>query len=531
MAENWLNATYGLDRRTKAEVTYSLVAPEAKEIGVVALPPGNPISRPEQIVNSITDISVKIATFEPGNWKLDGSFVLPLPPAQSNMEVGWWGEHMSDENGEFQNTPIIEITFPVVQNVKRFGIAFDEPGDNYCSELEITVYNSVGDVILSERINNASAYAATSEGALNAYRVVYKLYQTNNPFRYPRVSELDFGIVVRFTGEDITSLGLVTEADPTGASFPLSQLNFFIRNNGRFDPLDPESYTQYLYRRQSFEYRHGLVMPDGSTEWAYMGAYCLQEWDTSDENVSFSAGGRTAIIENYTYYNSTLQTFTVGALIRRILDEVKLQYYIAPALDSSPLITGWFGERDYRDVLAKLAELSCCLCYENQQNTVEFTDISEASTPVTEINYENMFLQPRVKRAEYYNGINLKEYTVKQTTPDVQFDSEEIFYPAPWHDPNEPDYPYSIDLPCMVVTPDFSVFRDWFLQRKFALLQKRLSCDNTWRQDPTSQVGDSATVQLNKKGDSLNMPIVRQTVEFNGGVLRGSTRTVGDDPL
>ena len=523
---------YKNGRRTVAEVSYSLVAPEAKEIGVAYLPEGNSFSRPEQIMNEISNISTKIATFEPNHWKLDGSFALPLPPEQSNMEVGWWGKGLSDSEGILNPIPQIEILFPVVQNIKRFGITFDEPTNNYCTDLEFIVYDSSFNVILNERItNNTSVSPHTREGVQNAYIVVIKLYKTNNPFRFPRVSELDFGILIRFANDDIFSLNLVTEANPTGASFPFSSLSLSVANNDRFDQLDPTSYAQYLYARQSFEYRHGLVLPDGSTEWAYMGAYYLQDWKVSDSQVTFTAGGKTSLLENYTFFNSSLAEFTIGQLIRDVLDTVGIDYYLAPELDFSPLVTGWFGEKSYREVLANLTELSCCLAYENQQNTVEFTDILKPLGNVTKLDYNNMFSAPEPKLQTYYNGINLTEYTITQTSPEVRLEGKEVFYSAPWRDPLEPDYPYSVDLPCMVITPNFPTFRSWFLERKFALIRKRISVDVSWLQNPALQVGDGANVQITRKGGTLDMAITKQTIDYNTGILRGSTQAVGDSIL
>ena len=523
---------YSNPRQTEAEVIYSLVAPEAKEIGVVTLPAGNPFSRPDQIINEVTNISARIATFEPEHWRMDGSFVLPRAPTASNMEVGWWGALTSDASGVLTPAPEIVVTFPVAQSMARFGIAFDEPGGNYCTDFEVIAYGSSGEVLLSERLrDNASVYASTENGAQNAVKVVYRLYRTDKPFRYPRVSELDFGIVIKFTRKDITNLNLVTEANPAGTSFPVPQLNLTINNMGRFDQLDPNSYAQYLFARQAFQYRHGVATPDTSLEWAYMGVYYLQSWSVSDDKVSFTAAGKTALLENSTFEGSTLQTYTVGALIRRVLDAAGTEYHLDPVLDNSPSVSGWFGKKNFRALLANLAELSCCLCYENRQNTIEFVDIIQQLEPLTEINYTNMLAKPSVKQEPYYNGINLTEYTVTQESPEVQFSSAVTFYPAPWRDPLEPDFPYAVNLPCMVTGAGFPAFREWFLERKFALLRKRLSCEINWRQNPGLSVGDAASVQLNGAGRSIDMAVVKQTVNFGTSGLSGITKTAGDNVI
>ncbi len=585
---------YKLGRQTKAEVSFSLVAPEAKELATITKPPENSLSRGTQIIDNITNMSTKIATFEPDYWKLDGSFVLPLTPSQSNIQVGYWGNELSGADGAFNNIPTISITFSQVQNIRRFGIAFDEPSNNYCTDIQFTVYNSSNAIIYDERIENDSPYAHSTSGAMGVYRIVIKLYKTNMPYRYLRISELDFGIVIRFNNDDIVSLSLTIEGDPTGRSFPYPQLSLSIANNERFDPLDSESYAGYLYARQPFEYRHGLVLPDGSVEWVYMGAYYLQDKDISDDRVNFTCVGKTSVIEEFTFYSSSLQELTLGAFIEKVLDELKFDTYIDAVLYNSPVITAYTGNISYRNVFALLSEISSCLAFENQENTIIFKDILSNGTAVDILDYDNILTQPKVKQEQYYNGINLTEYDISveqgqlsKVTVDVSgskdiaiyfdgpqqgnstytitsgftlanvkyytmymtarltgngsatitvsgqkinFASSETFYAAPWRDPLEPEYPYSINLPMMIKTKNYPAFRDWFLNRKFDLLQKRLSCEIDWLGNFALQIGNTANVQINKKGSSLNMITARHSIDFNGGVLRGGTKLVGDTP-
>lgn len=587
------NLFYEPIRKTAAIVSFSMVAPEAKEKATAVLPKENAFSRGSQIINNITDISARVATLEPSYWRLDGSFVLPVLPESSEMEVGLWSGAMSDENGEFAEAPTITIVFEETQNIPKLGIAFDEPAGEFITDFEIWAYNGLDKLIYNERISdNKAAYAASTGGMPGVYKIVIKLYRTNNPHRFARISEIDFGVVIKFDNSDIFDLSLITEGDPKGSRFPNSAFNLSIANKGRFDQLDSKSFAQYLYKRQAFEYKHGAVDENGATRWVYCGAYYLDNWSVSDNTVDFTAVGKASVLEKSTYYDSTFQENTVGYWIKSILEQAGFAHSIAPILDTSPFVTGFFGNVTYRDALAFLTEISGCLAFEDKQNTIRFVDTLGDCESVDRLDYNNMLRAPKVKMESYYNGINLAEYSVSvkngqlaridlavEETADITVYFEkplykspaytlsagfslsnvayhtmfmtakitgngtatltvtgdmaemvkaERFYPAPWFDPMEPIFAYTVDLPMMIVTPDFPLFRDWFLKRKFALLQKRLTCDIAWRQSPEREVGDKILVQVNKQNQDIPMVAYEQTIEFSGGVLKGNTKTFGE---
>jgi len=320
----------------------------------------------------------------------------------------------------------------------------------------------------------------------------------------------------------------------------------------------------------------------------------LQDYEISDDRVSFTCGGKTSVIDDFTFYDSTFDEIPLGGFIERVLDNLGFDSWIEPALYDSPPITAYTGNIGYRAVLALLSDVSSCLAFENIENVIQFRDILTDGTAVQVLDYENILEQPRVRRERYYNGITLTEYTVsteagqlaevrryvdssaeimipferpRQGTPSCSVSSgfaltnvvfhtmymtatltgsgtavivvtgtranlngSQVFYPAPWHDPFEPDYPYAVDLPMMIDTPGFPAFRDWFLSRKMALLNKRLSCEAAWLGNPALQIGNVTRLQVNNKLSMLNMITVQSTVNFNGGILRGCVKLIGDSP-
>ena len=410
----WKENVYNKKRRTVAEVKYTLVAPEVKKKASVSLvPPSTSFSRPDQLLNDVADMSAKIATFEPNYWQLDGTYVLPQLPEESNMEVGFWSDEITDHRNEFEIPLVLEITFSEVQNINAYGITFDSASGNFCTDFRVLAYNVSLRLIFSEFVEgNTGYYGSTKGGSVDTYKVIYEFYRTNKPYRRLRIAEFDFGVVIRFTNKEIFDLKLINEADLSGKTYPLPQLNLTAHNDGNFDRFDQNSYAYYIYARQNFEYRHGLVLPDNTVEWVHMGTYFLKEWKISDKELKFTCTGKSSWIENVFFYDSTFEKQSVGAVIAKTLGILNLDLNISPILNESPDVFCFLGNVDYRSAVAILSELSCCLVYEDRENVIQFRDILPTQIATDKIDYSNMYEPPETVQGQYYNGINLIEYSM-----------------------------------------------------------------------------------------------------------------------
>jgi hypothetical protein len=526
-------AIYRPLRRTVAEVSYELAAPEAKNNATADLPADNLFSRPEQILNNITDISHKIATFEPNYWKLDGSFSLPVYPAISEYEVGFWSAVMSDGDGKFEDDIIIQIQFTVSQDIPVVGIAFDRPSNNFARKIEVTFYGQTGVIYSESTENNNTAYYQTTKGAEGIHRIVIIINNTNNPYRYLRISEINFGVLILFNDADIVNLSLVTSSDPAGKSFQFNSFSITIHNSGRYSLLDPDSHARYFQQRQSLEYRHGVYIDKdmiNDIEWAYCGNYYLDNWEVADDVVRFTAESKLSIIADNQYNDSTLNKFNLGTIFDDILNPTGFEYVFPDNLYNSPPIQRWFGKIELRQVLAMLSELSCCMAFENNYNIVYFVDLTGESPIETTIDYNNIIGGvPKTKLDTYFNGIIIREKIIIELQPEIRFDTVDMFYDAPWRDPLEIDYPYIVDLPMMIRGDGYAEFRDWFLSKKFEVLRNRIITDVSWRQNPALSLGEHIETQIDKR-HKTKMRLISHNIKYNGG-LSGSSKLIGVPPF
>ena len=111
-------------------------------------------SRPEQLINGISHTTGKMASFEPDFWRLDGSFMLPVAPSQSQMEIGFVSSQMSDEGGEFNTPPQITIEFPSARNLPLVALVFDHATGEAAKRVRIQAFNANDVVVLDETVVN-----------------------------------------------------------------------------------------------------------------------------------------------------------------------------------------------------------------------------------------------------------------------------------------------------------------------------------------------------------------------------------------
>ena len=576
-----INPPPGVPRKTFAEVVYSFTEPESKEGGVTLFPPANAFSRQRQVLNDIIHMSAPVATLEPGNWRLDGSFIMPvLPHVQASLEFGWWSRAMSGGDCVFAEPLVISHEFGEEMDFDTLGIVFDTLAGNWCVDFEASFYDWYGGLLYRERVTgNGAAIANTSRAAMGIKKITIALFSTNKPHHHARVKELNFGAHIVYGQDLIQDVSSLYEADLHGRAIPIPSFGLRIHNGGVYDLLDPESIVRYFKTRQRFSFRIGLRLPDGTREFVQAGNFFLETWDVTDSHVSFKAAGVLSLLDRIQYVRNSFEEAAVGEIARAA-------YHGVDAVLASPPVTPFFGDVTVREALAMLAELSCCLVHEDGNNAIRFVDVLAGMPPSSRASFSGMFAVPSVKIAEYVNAVELAEYTPNTewrqvANPElhpgrveirfgrpikgepeivlppgfrledvvsfatrlsanlcgdgpckvlvygeaVDFVRSDVTYPAPWHNGRQVTVPCKVDLPCMIVTPGFPAFREWFLSRKFALLLMRMEASFAWQQNPAVSVGSVLDVQVHGSGSRANMRVTRQELRF-GGSLAGETRAV-----
>lgn len=182
------------------------------------------------------------ATLEPGLWRLDGTRKL-LPDAP---HPGWWSVARSDENGQLESPPVITITFPVPYSSTGFTFTFSPATEQWCSEIHVSWYNGQT-LIVNQDYFPDSANWTLLETVESFDKIVITLKKTNHPGQFAKIQRIEVGRTVLLGANEITSVRLVNEIDPSICELTVDTMsvNIYDPQNRSFLPQENQRVELY----------------------------------------------------------------------------------------------------------------------------------------------------------------------------------------------------------------------------------------------------------------------------------------------
>jgi hypothetical protein len=504
-------AIYAPERRTAARVVFSLADPEAVDGATTTLPPGAPISRPEQVINGRWDTSRKYATYEPDYWLLDGSFVIPPDTGELPLdELGWWSDELCDDQGEFAAPLTITVNLASSVDAPGLSIAFDRATGEHAADFDLVINGTATHQI---RGNTRALFALWEElGGITEVQLIIHRWATGQ--RRARVSEILIGPVEEFGPEEITELTYLAEIDPTGATAPAGELTFTVDNSDkRFNLLNPTGLSTYLRERQRITSQIGVEV-SGAFEWVDMGVHYLREWQ-SDEGAltaSFTARDRLDLLDQGSYS----ATYATATTLHDVALDV-LQYagvpsvsYELPAFLAGITTTGQLKDVSPRQALLFVAQAAQSILLVDRSDKLHFVRLPIEPEAVDTITYDRAFIKPRIEQETPLGSVLVDIYDSSGQAVDThEADTGQAGETRHVRNPLITSQAVAQDVAQWVITA--SSYRHLYTA--------------DWRQNPALEPGDAVTIQ-DDYGQNLTSLVTQQDLEFDGA-LRGTTRTRG----
>lgn len=225
------------------EVRYIDVPQGAQETAQVA-GEGQSFSIPQSVAVGAED--APYATLEPFSWSLDGSREL-LPEAAKSF---WWSAELSDSEGVFENPPVLTFSFLTPYTATGLTFTFWPSMNQWCNAVSVSWYN--GQTLLAEETVYPDSPQWTLKRAVEGFDSIHiSLLSTNTPFSFAKVQQIQIGQVIWFGKEEITSVGLLNEADPTLCALSVDTMTVEIRDRAGRELLPQENQRMELYRDKS----------------------------------------------------------------------------------------------------------------------------------------------------------------------------------------------------------------------------------------------------------------------------------------
>lgn len=360
------------DRETTAKIVFYMT----ETVGSNMITGSESIGINGQIFDEVIETN-NWATFEPGRFKLDGSF--SIPAYTSKKEYGYISSAMSDEEGNIDVS--LTISFEKPQNSIGMTLVFQEIVYDFNINIDGTVYEVTGNTNLK--------YELDEEVQFSTMTIIFKKLEPN---RRVRLLEIFFGKILEYTDDDLFGLNIINEVSIISDTLPIDSLDFRIVNNDmKFDLLNPLGIYRKLKERQVVKPYIGVNI--GNTfEYTQMGRYYLKEWSTDDIEASFVAYSIVDILDNETYTYGKLEQRNLYNMIVELLDGIA-DYDIDLNLKGINVL-GCIGLVTKREALRLMAQAGNCIVVSDETGKLIIKKIENIKSRNVNLRYSG----------EYYTG-------------------------------------------------------------------------------------------------------------------------------
>jgi hypothetical protein len=511
VTSSYQDAIYASSRQFKAKTIFEIIDVDAYSDDTVTVTAEEEFSKKAQITNLVRQMSAKYATFEDNYWLLDGSFSLPPKASESGYEVGWWSDALSGVGGTFSVSQVVTIDFMKNHSSAGISIIFDQATNEYASDFTIQAYNSVGGLIDSISVTgNTDALYIWDNGISNYRQIKITITKWKSANRRARITEVDFGIIMEYTGDEIIKLNVLEEVDTVSNKVSSNEVSLTLDNQNKdFNILNPTGIYPYLQRKQKIYPYYGLAITDGSIEYIPMGIYYLTEWKSDEGTLtaSFTARDILDLISQDEFPGASYTTKTLSYIANDVLTTAGLassEFNIDTAL-ASITVTGTLDKANYRDTLQYIAMAGKAVVYADRYGVLQIKQLSGIVLDET-IGFNSVYAAPSIKLDKLINTIIF----------DIGGGSTRT-YTDPSKPADESVLAVKITNPLINTNARGDDVGAWIITE----YNKRFLYTINWRQNPAYEAGNIVTVE-DEFGENKTVRITKSDFQF-AGYLAGKT--------
>lgn len=296
----------------------------------------------------------KYGTLEHRQFLMDGSFEL-WPDEPKGKFWGLWSRQQSGPDGRFKDPPVLEVTFSQPHSSAGITLHFYEPTAEWASKVMIQWYGAAGQLLNSAQCapDGVDCYCAAKVTGYTKLRITFE--STNRPGRYLKLSGLDYGVQMTFSGSDVVTAHVLEEVDSLSNEISINTLQLTLYNRqGKFSILNPAGVFDVLQHKQKFTVWEDVRQTTRAADVVSynMGTFYLSEWsNTSDTLADFTATDAVGLLDAAPHNGGVYDT-TAGEMVADIL--AGYEYKLDPVLEKEP-IRGYLPIGTRRSALQQVA--------------------------------------------------------------------------------------------------------------------------------------------------------------------------------
>lgn len=321
---------------------------------------------------------------------LDGS-VTPIEEGEDNEGIGWWSEQITGEDGMFE-TPIV-LTMTAKENYSSNGITigFDTLNDIYAESLKIEWYR--GDEKLDDDVfmpNSSYYFCKKSVEFYN--KIVITFYSLNMPYCRLRISSVEFGANITFTGAELLSVKLTQEMNPISVELPISTCDISLDDRRGTSILFEEAQPLKVYFNDTLK-----------------GHFFVRNAKQKSRNRwTIDAEDYISVLENSPFVGGIYADESAVMLVQRILEAAKVPYEIGSELQDTT-VSGYIPYTNCREALLQVLFAAEWVCETKSSEKVKISALKQ--TDPKDIPLSRMMQGAEVSKGSRVTAVEVTAYS------------------------------------------------------------------------------------------------------------------------
>ena len=334
-------------------------------------------------------------------------------PDENFIKNGYVSSVMCDENGVFQEIPIIEFSF--AQSRSFIAMTYEFSYD-YPTQIRVTYYldgEQVGQFV--SRPTSAN-FIDDANHIYECDRITFEFLEMSAPNRRLRIARMVFGYEKKFEMKDIMSVSHTLSIDPISSSLPYEKLSLKVSNLSKdYNPDNPQGTWVYFTNGQPLSIRYGIQIND-RIEWVEAGRLLLSDAPTVDgTSATFEAVDTLSTMTN-TYNKGvwdergvTLYDLAVG-----VFADAGITNYVLPDTLKNITTQSPLPIVPHRECLQMIANAAECVLYTTPQGIVVIENQTYDDTPLDfHLDFTKMFEKPIVKKTEKLKSVDVTVHSLR----------------------------------------------------------------------------------------------------------------------
>lgn len=387
----------------------SFVPPGAVDGAELSVSTARECTQINQLKNGSFGMDGKWATMEPNRIILDGS--ITFIPEENERQIGWMGNVICDETGVFPETEQVTMQFDTVYDVLAVSIAFDDLGEEWATEMDITSYDADGNEMETLSFTNDAPMFYADIRQHGTTKLVLSIKSWNVGNRVCKISQIVPGYILSFASEGIFEFEFEERIDPFSSSITLPEATIVFDNtDNEFNIINPDGMISFL--RQKMKVVPKLDLISGvRTDTVGMGNFYLYSFPKTDQPNEAKVSCRPAIaFEVGAYLNEgrALQTVeeAVGILFANVTETVVIDEDL-----KNIQVNQYIGDDIPIHIAMGYLAIACCGYWKFERDgTYSLKKWALPEKMLDSVTYDNMWAKPSISMGERYTSCTVKYY-------------------------------------------------------------------------------------------------------------------------